>query len=215
MVFAQDDMAHGQRQRSVRALLGVQPDIGEFRRLGVVGADDRALRPLVADLGVEMRVGRAGLRHVRAPQDDEARIVPVGAFRNVGLLAPGLRARRRQVAVPVVERHADAADERQIARARGIGDHRHGRDRREADDAVGAVGLHRIGVGRGDELVHLVPGRAHEAAMAADRDIGGAASPRPRRSKPRPRPGESLARASRHSFSRRPRIIGYFTRAPE
>ncbi len=119
-----------------------------------------------------MGVGRARLRHVRAPQDQETGIVPVGAFGNVGLLAPGLRRRRRQVAIPVVERHADAADERQIARAGRIGDHRHRRDRREADHPVGAVLLDRIGIGGRDDLGDLVPGRAHEAAEAALRRIG-------------------------------------------
>ena len=102
----------------------------------------------------------------------EARIVPVGAFRNVGLLAPGLRRGRRQVAIPVVERHADAAEQRQIARAGGVAHHRHRRDRREAEDAVRPVGFHRIGIGRGDDFVDLVPGRADEAAEAALAHVG-------------------------------------------
>jgi hypothetical protein len=114
-----------------------------------------------------MRVGRARLGHVAAPGDQVGRVVPVGRFGHVGLLAPDLRARGRQVAVPVVERHADAADQRQVARTGRVADHRHRRDRREADDAVGPVLLDRVDVRRGDELVDLVPGRAHEAAHAA------------------------------------------------
>ena len=40
-------------------------------------------------------------------------------------------------------------------------------NRREADDAVRAVLLDGVDVGRGDDLVDLVPARAHEAAEAA------------------------------------------------
>ena len=89
--FAQDHMAHGHRQRRIGAGLRVQPDVAELGRLGIVGADDGGLGAAIAHLGVEMRVGRARLRHVRAPQHQEARIVPVGRFRHVGLFAPGLR----------------------------------------------------------------------------------------------------------------------------
>ena len=39
--FAQNHMAHRQCQRGVRALLGGEPDIGEFGRLGVIRADHR------------------------------------------------------------------------------------------------------------------------------------------------------------------------------
>ena len=95
-------------------------------------------------------------------------------LRHVGLLAPGLRRCRRQVAVPIVERHADAAEQRQVARTGRVGHHRHRRDRREAEHPVRAVGLRRVGVGRGDDLVDLVPGRAHEAAEAALLDVGAA-----------------------------------------
>src|SRR5690606_28505622 len=83
------------------------------------------------------------------------------------LLAPHLRRGRRQVAVPVIEAQADATDQRQVARAGSVGNHRHGRDRREADHAVRAVLLDGVDVGRGDDLVDLVPARADEAAHAA------------------------------------------------
>ena len=172
MELAQDDVAHRHGERRVGALLHRDPEIGELRGFRIVRADDDALGAAIARLGVEVRVGRARLRDVRAPQDQEAGIVPVGAFRHVGLLAPGLRRGRRQVAVPVVERHAHAAEQRQIARAGGVGHHRHRRDRREADDAVGAVGLRRVGVGGGDDLGDLVPGRAHEAAEPALAGVG-------------------------------------------
>ena len=160
-------MPHRHRHRGVGALLGVHPDVGELGDLGVVRRHRDGLRPLVADLGEEVRVRRARLRHVRAPRDDEIGVVPVGRFGHVGLLAPDLRARRRQVAVPVVEAHAHAADQAQVAAACRVADHRHRRNRREADDAVGAVLLDRVDVGGGDDLVDLVPARAYEAAEAA------------------------------------------------
>ena len=174
MEFAQDDVAHGHAERGIGALLRRHPQIGEFRGFRIIRTDHDALGALVADLGIEMSVGRARLRHVRSPQNEKARIVPIGAFGDVGLLAPGLRASRRQVAIPVVERHADAAEQRQIARASGVAHHRHRRDRREAEYAVRPVGLHRIGIGGRDEFVDLIPGRADETAKAALLDIGGA-----------------------------------------
>ena len=71
--LAQDDVAHGHGERRVGALLHRDPQVGELGGLRIVGADDDALGALVADLGVEMGVGRARLRHVRAPDDQEAR----------------------------------------------------------------------------------------------------------------------------------------------
>ncbi len=170
--FAQDDVAHRHGERRVGALLHRDPQVGEFRGFRIVRADHHALGAAVARLGIEVRIGRAGLRDIRAPQNEEAGIVPVGALGHVGLLAPGLRTGRRQVAIPVVERHAHAAEQRQITRARGIGHHRHRRDRREADDAVGPVLFHGVGIGRRDDLGDLVPGRAHEAAEAALAGVG-------------------------------------------
>jgi len=160
-------VAHGHGQRRVGALFGVQPDVGQFGDFGVVGRDRHRFGALVAHLGKEVRVRGARLRHVRAPSDDVARVVPVGRFGHVGLLAPDLRAGGRQVAVPVVKAHAHAADEAHVARAGGVGHHAHGGNRRKTDDAVGAVFFDRIDVGAGDELVDFVPSRAHEAAHAA------------------------------------------------
>src|SRR3546814_19715985 len=73
----------------------------------VCSSDLRDLGAAIAGLGHEVRIGGAGLRDVRAPHHQEPGIVPVGAFGNVGLFAPGLRAGGRQVAIPVVETHAD------------------------------------------------------------------------------------------------------------
>ena len=114
-----------------------------------------------------MRVRGAGLRDVGAPGDEEGRVVPVGRLGHVGLLAPGLWAGRREVAVPVVEAHAHAADQREVAAPGGVGDHRHGGDRREPDDAVRAPLADGVDVGGSDDLLHFRPRRAHESAQAA------------------------------------------------
>ena len=159
----EDHMAHRHRHRGVGTLLRVHPDVRELGDLGVVGRHRDRLRSLVAHLGEEVRVRRARLRHIGAPGDDEARIEPVRRFGHVGLLTPDLRAARRKVAVPVVKTHAHAADQAQVTRARGVADHRHGRNRREADDAVGPVLLDRVDVGRGNDLVDLVPAGTDKA----------------------------------------------------
>ena len=170
--LAQDHMAHRHGKRRVRARLWGQPDVAELCGLGIVGADDRRLGATIAGLGVEMRVRGAGLRHVGPPEQQEARVEPVGAFRHVGLLAPGLRAGRWQVAIPVVERHADPAQQAQIPRTGGIADHRHRRDRRKTEHPVRPVSLGGVGVGGGDDLGRFVPGGPDEPALATGLDIG-------------------------------------------
>ena len=169
MELLEDHVADRHRERCVGALLGREPEVGELRGLAVIGTDDDALGALVARLGVEVGIGRARLRHVRAPENEERRVVPVRTLGHVRLLAPGLRARGRQVAVPVVEAEAGAADEREVAAAGGVRHHRHGGNRREADDAVRPVGLDRVDIGRRDDLVHELPARADEAAAPAGR----------------------------------------------
>ncbi|MCY1410885.1 hypothetical protein D9M71_262640 [compost metagenome] len=166
--FLEDHVAHGDGKGRVGALLGAHPLVAELGNLRVVRGDGDGLGALVAHLGEEVRVGGAGLRNVGTPGDDVAGVVPVGGLGHVGLLAPHLWRGRRQVAVPVVEAQADPADQRQVAGARGVGNHRHGRDRREAGDAVRAVLLDGVDVGGGDQRLHLVPVGADEAAAAAD-----------------------------------------------
>ncbi len=170
--LAQDDVAHGHGERGVRALLRVQPEVRELGDLRIVGRHRDHFRAVVARLDEEMGVWRARLRHVRAPGDDVAGVVPVGRFRHVGLLAPGLRARGRQVAVPVVEGEQGAPDQAEIARPGRVGDHRHRRDGREADHAVRAPCLYGMDIGGGDDLARLLPGRTHEAAATAHRFVG-------------------------------------------
>ena len=165
--LAQYDVPHGHGERRIRTLFRMEPEIGELRSFAIVGANDDALGASVARLGIEVGVRGARLRNIRAPEDQEPRVVPVGRLRNVRLFAPGLRRGRRQVAVPVVEGQADAADQGQISRARRIGNHRHRGNWREPDDTVGPVRLGRIGVGGRDDFGHLVPIGADKAAKAS------------------------------------------------
>ncbi|MNV39156.1 hypothetical protein D3C71_1307260 [compost metagenome] len=160
-------MAHGHGHGGVGALLGVHPQIAQLGDFGIVGRDGHDLGALVAHLGQKVRIGRACLGHVGAPGNDVRAVVPVGRLGHVGLLAPHLRAAGGQVAVPVVKTHAHAADQAQVAAASGVRNHRHRRDGREADDAVGPVLLDGVHVGRSDHLVDFLPAAAHEAAQAA------------------------------------------------
>src|SRR5262245_50662067 len=114
-----------------------------------------------------MRIRGPCLRNVGAPGNDETRVVPIGRFGHIGLLTPHLRAGRWQVAVPVVEARAHAADQAQVAAARGIRNHRHRRDWRKADDAIRAVFLDGMNVCGRDDLVDLIPAGAGKAAQSA------------------------------------------------
>ena len=163
----QDHMAHGHGHGRIGALLGVHPQVTQLGHFGIVGRDGHDFGALVAHLSQEVRVGRARLGHVGAPGNDVRAVVPVGRLGHVGLLAPGLWAAGGQVAIPVVEAHAHAANQAQVARTGCVRNHRHRRDGREADDAVGAMLLDRVHIGCSDHLVDFVPGAAHEAAQAA------------------------------------------------
>ena len=160
-------MAHRHRQRPVGAGLRGQPVVGELRVLGVVGRDHDDLLAAVARLGHEVRVGRARGRQVRAPDQQVAGVQPVGGLGHVRLVAEGLRRGRRQVGVPVVEGQDHPPDQREEARAGRVGGHRHRRDRREAHHPIRPVALDRVYVRGGDHVHRLVPGRAHEPALAA------------------------------------------------
>src|SRR3546814_14437735 len=59
------------------------------------------------------------------------------------------------------------ADQREVTAARSVGDHRHGRDRREAGDPVGSILLDRVGVGGSDQFGRLVPAYPDEASAPA------------------------------------------------
>ncbi|MND61804.1 hypothetical protein D3C80_530660 [compost metagenome] len=163
----EDHMVEGLGQGGVGALLGVEPEVGELGHFRVVGGDGHGLGALVAHLGEEVCIRGTGLRDVGAPGDDVVGVVPVGRLRHVGLLAPDHRRGRWQVAVPVVEAQAGAADQRQVTGTGGVADHRHRRDRREAHDPVGSVLLDGVNVSRGDDFGDFIPAGANEAAHAA------------------------------------------------
>ena len=167
VVFLEDDVPHRHRHRGVAADLERDPRIREHRGLGVVGRNRHNLCALVAHLRHKVCVRRARERYVRAPRDEVARIVPVARLGHVRLLAPDLRARGRQIGIPVVEREADAAHQLHEADARRIAQHRHRGDDGEAEDAVRTVGVRRVEHGRSDQLADLLPVRAHKAAHAA------------------------------------------------
>ena len=167
MEFLHNHMAHGHRQRGIGALLGREPNIAEFGHFAKVARYGHGFGAFVAHFGVEVGVGRARHRHVGAPHHQIIAVVPVGTFGHVGLLAPNLRAGGRQVAIPVVKRQRHAANQAQIAGAGSVAHHRHRRNRREADHAVGAVIFHRVGIGCGDDFVGFIPVGTHKAAQAA------------------------------------------------
>ncbi len=155
-------MAHCQRHCGIGALLRSQPQIAEFSDFSVIRGDGDRFSPFVANFREEVRIWGTGLRNVGTPGDDVAGVIPVGRFRNVSLLTPGLRRRRRQVTVPIVEAQAGAANQRQISCTGGVGNHRHRRDRREARHAVRTVGFNGVNVRSGNQLIHFLPGRTHE-----------------------------------------------------
>ena len=151
-----------------------EPVVGELGVVRVVGRHHDGLLALVARLGHEVRVGGARHGDVGAPHHQVGGVPPVGRLGDVGLVAPDLRRRRRQVGVPVVEAGEHPAHQREEAGARRVGGHGHGRDRREADHPVGAPAADRVDVGGGDHVGHLVPGGADQAALAALGGVGGA-----------------------------------------
>jgi hypothetical protein len=168
----EDHVAHRHRQRPVGAGRDRQPLVGELHVVGVVGRDHDDLLAAVAGLGHPVGVRGAGHRHVGAPHDQVARVPPVAGLRDVGLVAEHLRRGDRQVGVPVVEAQHRAPDQRGEPGARGVRDHRHRGDRREAGDPVGAPLPDRVHVGGGDHLGGLVPAGADQAALAAGGLVG-------------------------------------------
>jgi len=114
-----------------------------------------------------MRVRCPRLWHVGTPKNEVSRVIPISRFRYIRLFAPSHGGCRRQVAIPIVETHADAAEQAQIARPRRVTDHRHGRDRGEPKHSVGSVVTHGIGICRRDDFRRFVPGRADKAALTA------------------------------------------------
>ena len=165
--FLQDDVIDRHPQRRVGARLDGNPPIRIFGDLAEVGRDRDVLRPVVPRLGDEMHIRGARHAHVCAHRDDVLAVVPIGGFAYVGLVAPDFGEGGRQVGVPVVETHVDAAEQLQEARSARVRKVRHGGDRRKAEDAVGAVFLRGVEHARHNDFRHFVPGGTAETALAA------------------------------------------------
>ena len=165
--FFQNHMTHGHGQCRIRTLARRHPDIAEFRHFAEVGRDGDGFRAFVTHFGIKVCVRRTRHRDVRTPNQQVVGVIPVGRFGNVGLFAPCLWRCGRQITIPVVERQGDTANQAQIARTGGITHHRHGRNRREADNAVRAVLFDGVCVGGGNQLVSLFPSGTYETAQAA------------------------------------------------
>ncbi len=165
-------MPHGEESCSISALADRHPEIRKLDELGVIRRHGNDLGALVTHLRGKVSVRRTRHRQIGASDDDVGRVIPVCGFRHVGLLAPGLRAGGRQVAIPIVKRTAGSADEGKIARTGSIGNHGHGRDRRKTENTIRPPLLDRIYVGSGDNLVDFIPMGAHETAEAAHCGIG-------------------------------------------
>ncbi len=111
MELTQHDVTHCHGHCGVGALLRRQPQVAQLGDLGIVRGNGNGFSAFIADFGKEVGVRGTGLRNVRAPGDNVAGVVPVGGFRHVGLLTPGLRGGWREVTVPIVEAQAGAANQ--------------------------------------------------------------------------------------------------------
>ena len=167
MEFVQDDMGDRHPESAILPGVNGDPPISILSNLVEIGRKDHQLGPVVPRFGGEMHIRGARHAHVGADRGDELGVEPVGAFGYVRLFAPCFRAGRRQITVPVVKAHTDAAQHLQETTAAGITQHRHGRDRRKTDDAVGPIFLDGVDRGGGDDLERLSPGCTPEPTLAA------------------------------------------------
>ena len=104
-------------QRGILPGLHRNPPVGVFGHLAEVRSDDHELRPLVARLGDEVHVRRAGHIEIGAHGNYVFGIVPVGALADVGLIAPYFGKGVGQIGVPIIETHVHSTEELQEARA--------------------------------------------------------------------------------------------------
>ena len=170
----QDDVTHGECQRRVGAWLDASPFVGEFGVIRKVRRDHDDLGAFVAGLDHEVGIRGTGDRNVRAPHHQVGRVVPVTRFRDVSLVAEGLRRCWRQVGVPVVEGQGDAADGLQKAHAGAVGYLRHRWNNGEAVDAVWAVFPDGVNMSRRRDVDRFFVGNADQATLTALRDISAA-----------------------------------------
>ncbi|MNW50449.1 hypothetical protein D3C74_279020 [compost metagenome] len=172
--FLQNDMRHGHGQRGVRAYSSRQPDIGKFLVFRIIRTHADDLGPVVAGLHHKMSVRGTGLRDVSAPNNKVFRIVPISALRHIRLIPPHLRGSRREIGVPVIEAQYRSADQREEPSSCRIADHRHCRNRAEANHAVRPVLADRMNGCSRDHLAGDIPIRADETTLAPRLNIAGA-----------------------------------------
>ena len=161
-----DDMPHGERQRGVGARLDACPFVGELRVVRKVWRDHDDLGALVAGFDHEVGIRGTGNRDIGAPHHQVGRVVPVAGFWDVGLVAESLWRCRWQVGVPVIEGQGDATDGLQEAHAGAVGNLRHGRNNREAVDAVWAVFTDGVNVCRRGNIDGLFIRNADQTTLA-------------------------------------------------
>ncbi len=164
-------MAHSHREGAIGTGVGRQPLVGELRVDGVVGTNGDDLLSAIPGFGHEVRVGGPGDRDVRTPHDEVGGVPPIRRLGNVSLVSEDLGGSNRQIGIPVVKRDHGATEQTRVARSSRVRGHRHGRNRREAGDAVRPPFLDRVHLSRGDHLKRLVPARPNQTSLAASRLI--------------------------------------------
>ena len=163
--FREDHVVHSHPEGTILPLVHRHPLIGVLGHLVEVRAEDHHLGAVVARFRREVAVRRARHVQVAAHDREKLRVVPIRALLHIRLFAPHFGAAGRQVTVPVVEAKVGAAHELDETRTCGVAQHGHGGNGTEARDAIGAVGLDGVDVGRSHELVYLLPGGAAEASL--------------------------------------------------
>ena len=104
---------------------------------------------------------------------DELRVVPVGTFTHVSLVAPNLRERVREVGIPVVETHVHTAEQLQESRSCCVRQVRHRRNRSKSKYAVRPPLLCRVQTRCGNDLEHFIPIGSTESTLTASSLVAG------------------------------------------
>ena len=152
MELAQQHVIDGHPPGAVLARVDGDPFIRVLRHHVKVGREDPELRPVVPSFREEVAIGSSRHPDIGSHRDQHLRVIPVGTFRDIGLLSPRLGGRGREIAVPVIERQRNAANELHQPGTGGITHHRHGRNGRKARNAIRPMLLDRIDHRCGDDL---------------------------------------------------------------
>ena len=165
--FFEQDVVDSHPPCAILPRVDRHPVVGILCHLVEVRSEDVHFRSVVARLCGEVDVGRASHVEVRSHHRKKFCVEPICGLLHIRLLPPCFRRRRRQVAIPIIERERDTAEELHQTRTGRIADHRHCRNRREACDAIRAVRLDRVHVRRCHDLEHLIPRGPAEPSLAA------------------------------------------------